>query len=112
MLKPCLGCGGLTRTGSYCPRSCPPESPGKERSGGRLATFRRKTLARYGLRCIVRQHPGSPDYPIEAAHDLGLDMTPGQQASFEECESGVSLCRRCHREIDTAMRRAQRRRMG
>ena len=97
-LRPCLGCGVLTRrAGGYCIECQPPYSRGKQRSGGRQQSFRRKTLQRYGLACIVC---GSAEN-VEAAHD----MTAGQQATFEESESGVPLCRRCHRAIDAAARR-------
>ena len=88
-LRPCLTCGALTRTGSYCAKHRPPQSPLKQRSGRRQQTFRRKTLQRYGLRCIVC---GSTEN-VEAAHDLPLDMTPGREPVF-----GVPLCRRCHRK--------------
>jgi hypothetical protein len=45
---------------------------------------------------------------VEAAHDIALDMSPGQQATFEQAEKGVPLCRRCHRKLDAAVRRARR----
>ena len=83
------------------PRPGPPPPP-KQRSGGRQQAFRRKTLGRYGLRCLVC---GSAEN-VEAAHDLVLDMTEGQQASFEEAESGVPLCRKCRRRLDAVARRA------
>ena len=104
---PRLTCGRLIEAGSFRPAHQPPYSRFKQRRGGRQGAFRRATFKRYGLRCIVCQHPGSPDNPIEAAHDLALDMTEGQQATFEEAQSGVPLCRRCHRRIDAAARRAR-----
>ncbi len=103
-LRPCLKCGSLTRRAEgYCVDCQPPYSRHKQRSGGKQQTFRKKTLARYGLACVVC---GSTEN-VEAAHDLALDMTPGQRASFEESESGVPLCRKCHRRIDAAARRAR-----
>ena len=55
------------RAGGYCVDCRPPYSRGKQRSGGKQQTFRRKTLQTYGLRCMACGHPGSPDNPIEAA---------------------------------------------
>jgi predicted restriction endonuclease len=106
MLKPCLRSGALTRRAEgYCVDCQPSYSRRKQRSGGRQLTFRRKTLQTYGLRCMACGHPGSPDNPIEAAHDIALDMTPGQQASFEQAEKGVPLCRKGHRRLDAVARR-------
>ena len=104
-LRPCLRCGVLTRRAQgYCIECQPPYSRGKQRSGGKQQTIRRKTLQRYGLACILC---GSTEN-VEAAHDLALDMTAGQQAMFEESKSGVPLCRKCHRKLDAAARRARR----
>jgi hypothetical protein len=108
-LRPCLRCGVLTRRAQgYCIECQPPYSRGKQRSGGKQQTFRRKTLQTYGLRCMACGSYGSPENPIEAAHDIALDMTEGQQASFEESEKGVPLCRKCHRQLDAAVRRARK----
>ena len=103
-LRPCLKCGRLIEAGSYCAHHQPPYSRFKQRSGGRQQTFRRKTLKRYGLACLVC---GSTE-DVEAAHDLGLDMTPDQTASYEQAEAGIPLCRRCHRKLDAAARRARK----
>jgi 5-methylcytosine-specific restriction endonuclease McrA len=96
-LRPCLSCGALTRTGSYCAKHRPPRSPLKQRSGGRQHTFRRKTLQRYGLRCIVC---GSTDR-VEAHH-----VNPLGDGGEPEGE-GVPLCLRCHRRVTAAERRAR-----
>jgi hypothetical protein len=105
-LRPCLRCGVLTRrAGGYCIECQPPYPRGKQRSGGKQQTFRRKTLQTFGLRCLVC---GSTEN-VEAAHDLALDMTAGQQASFDQAENGIPLCRRCHRAADAAVRRARKR---
>jgi hypothetical protein len=109
-LRPCLTCGALTRTGSYCSKHRPPESPGKQRSGGKQASFRERTFARYGNRCMACHTTGSPDNPIEAAHDVRMDELD-EQGGYHEYKFGVPLCRRCHRKIDAAMRR-ERGRMG
>src|SRR5262245_46121356 len=101
MKRPCLKCGRLITSGSYCGKHRPPASPLKQRSGGKQATFRRKTFERYGLACVVCASTEN----VEAAHDLGLD-TGAQEPAF-----GVPLCRRCHRAIDAEMRRARARRL-
>jgi hypothetical protein len=57
MRRPCLSCGKLIDGGSYCAPHDP--RPRRRRfnpargSGGKAATFRRKTLALTGGRCAV-----------------------------------------------------------
>ena len=99
MLRPCLRCGSLTRrAGGYCVDCRPPYSRRKQRSGGKQAAFRKLTFQRFGLRCVVC---GS-DENVEAAHHFALSS-----GTFEEVEAGVPLCRKCHRRIDAAARRAR-----
>jgi hypothetical protein len=104
MLRPCLTCGALTRTGSYCGKHRPPPSPLKQRSGGRQQTFRRRTLERYGLACVLCGSLAD----VEAAHADDFRLSEG---SYEE-GVGVPLCRKCHRQLDAAARRARRGRIG
>ena len=103
-LRPCIACGALTREGSYCSLHRPLASPGKQRSGGKQQTFRRKTLERYGLACAICGSLAD----VEAAHADDFRLSDG---SYEE-GVGVPLCRKCHRKLDAAARRARRGRMG
>ena len=98
--RPCLGCGKLIASGSRCSRCKPRRFNKKLRgSGGRAATFRRRTLKTHGDACIVC---GSRDGV--QAHHLG---------ETDE-EGGVPLCRRHHRQVTAAenQTRVSRRREG
>jgi hypothetical protein len=81
-------CGRLIASGSY--GSPAARSLGSQRSGGPQARFRRKTLERYGERCVVCGRTEA----IEAHH-----LEPG-------AEVGVPLCQRCHRRVEEAKRKA------
>ena len=86
--RPCLRCGALSNS-SYCPRHTPEyakRNP-KRGSGGKAATFRRRTLAKTGGVCAVC---GSDDR-VEAHHLHPL-------ADGGDAEGvGVPLCRKHHR---------------
>jgi hypothetical protein len=90
-----LGCGNLIASGSRCSR-CKPRrfNNAKRGSGGRAATFRRRTLALTGGVCAVC---GSDDQ-VEA-HHLGPT----------DADGGVPLCLRCHRKVGAAENRARTR---
>ena len=88
--RPCIRCGALTPSGSYCPRHRPSRfNRAKRGSGWQASRFRKKTLAATGGRCAVC---GSTD-GVEA-HHLGAS----------DAEGGVALCRRCHRKATNAER--------
>ena len=90
--KPCLTCGKLG-PGSYCKKCQPSRFNKKLRgSGGKAASFRRRTLKAYGDACLIC---GSRD-GVEA-HHLG----------DRDEDGGVPLCRRHHREITAAENRAR-----
>jgi hypothetical protein len=86
--RPCLRCGTLT-SGSYCPHHTPAykRMNPKRGSGGKAATFRRRTLAQTAGRCAVC---GSAD-GVEAHHLRPLGI------GGSDAQGGVPLCRRCHR---------------
>jgi hypothetical protein len=87
--RPCLRCGSLLRTGSYCARCQPSRfNKAKRGSGWQASRFRREVLAQTGGRCAV---PGCPT-PFDGveAHHLGAG----------DAEGGVALCRRHHREAE------------
>ena len=78
---PCLRCGALG-PGSYCPAHDPRRSHGWRVSGGRAATFRRRTLKRTGGRCAR------------------CGSTQGVQAHhpYREAKVGIPLCAACHQD--------------
>ena len=82
--KPCLTCGALSAS-SYCPKHTPSRFNAARGSGGRAATFRRKTLATTGGTCAWC---GSTDR-VQAHHVVPVAQAPEQ-------EVGVPLCRSCH----------------
>ncbi|HKF79279.1 MAG TPA: hypothetical protein VKB17_00475 [Thermoleophilaceae bacterium] len=71
-----------------------PRYPGSTRSSDPQAAFRKRTLKRYGERC------------------LACGATEGIEAHHLDEQEGVPLCRRCHRKVEAAKRRAMRRRFG
>lgn len=82
--RPCLVCGKLG-AGSYCARHRPVRFNPARGSGGKAATFRRKTLALTGGACA---RCGSTDR-VQAHHPTPVGEDPGQVV-------GVPLCYRCH----------------
>lgn len=97
MRRPCLTCGVLIEAGSYCAA----HNPRRDRfnpargSGGKAATFRRRTLATTGGRCAVC---GSTDR-VQAHHVVPVGVDPSQDV-------GVPLCHAHHREAERAKRTA------
>ena len=91
-LTPCLRCGELTRDGSYCRTHDPRRKHGRRGSGGKQATFRRRTLKRTGGRC---SRCGSR-HQVEAHHPVGL------AAGGTHKQEGVPLCVICHRALHGA----------
>lgn len=111
--RPCLRCGQLTRTGSYCKRHTPSRFNPARGSGGRAATFRRKTLALTGGRCAVcgsddrvqahQLHPGRRR-PAPGHRGTSLRPLPPRRRADEaagahvivhaECSCGAPLTRR------------------
>jgi len=91
--RPCLGCGDLIGRGSRCSK-CKPRrfNKAKRGSGGKAATFRRRTLALTDGACAVC---GSRD-GVEA-HHLGPT----------DADGGVPLCRRHHQRVTAAENRAR-----
>jgi len=103
MKRPCLACGRLIERGSHCPEH-EPRSPWKMRSGGAQQRFRQKLIRQYGaLRCLACGAPDSAENPVEASHEYELSMGGPMDGP------GALLCRRCHRAMDGAARRARRR---
>lgn len=85
MRRPCLTCGALVNGASYCVRHRPQTFNFRKRtSGGRAATFRRRTLAQTGGRCAV-PHCRTPWDRVQA-HHLGERDEDG----------GVALCHTHH----------------
>lgn len=95
--RSCLTCGALIRSGSYCRRHRPSRFNPARGSGGKAATFRRRTLAKTGGACALC---GSTD-GVQAHHVDGL-----ADGGHQEGE-GVPLCRRGHAKVTTAQRRAR-----
>jgi len=93
--RPCLTCGALSPA-SYCPKHTPSRFNPARGSGGKAATFRRRTLATTGGLCA---RCGSDDR-VQAHHRIPVAQDPGQV-------SGTPLCHRCHRAAERAMVRAQ-----
>lgn len=94
MRRPCLTCGTLIESGSYCAAHKPVSPSGSRQargSGGRMQTFRRRTLATTGGSCA---RCGSEDR-VQAHHVIPVGLAPEQ-------EVGVPLCHRCHREVESA----------
>ena len=96
--RPCLRCGRLLGSGSYCrahrpdKRSPDKRSPGRG-SGGRAATFRRKVLAKTGGRCAVC----GVKEGVEAHHVVSLS-----RGGSNDPANGVPLCREHHKEAGAA----------
>jgi hypothetical protein len=86
---PCLRCRALCN-GSYCPRHRPSRRSAARGSGGAQATFRRRTLAKYGERCF---RCGSTNR-VEAHHVHPLAEDGSQD------DVGVPLCWQCHRRAE------------
>ena len=91
--RPCLGCGKLIASDSRCSR-CKPRrfNKAKRGSGGRAATFRRRTLAPTDGACAIC---GSRE-GVEA-HHLGPT----------DADGGIALCLRHHRQITAAENKAR-----
>ena len=86
--RPCLVCGARIASGSYCRRHTPAYAKRNPRrgSGGKAATFRRRTLAQTGGLCAVC---GSDDR-VQAHHIEPLAEGGNPQGP------GVPLCHRHH----------------
>lgn len=81
-------------SGSYCAAHVPSRFNPARGSGGKAATFRRRTLSKTGGVCA---RGGSGDR-VEAHHDAPVGNDPGQRA-------GTPLCFACHRAVERAKRR-------
>jgi hypothetical protein len=87
--RPCLRCSKLIAAGSYCPACRPSRFNNARGSGGKAATFRRRTLALTGGLCA---RCGSSDR-VPAHHPVPVGVDPSQ-------EVGVPLCHSCHRRAE------------
>jgi hypothetical protein len=88
-LRPCLVCNALS-DGSYCPRHRPART-GRPRpgSGGKAATFRRRTLAKTAGRCAIPSCK-TPLWDVMAHHVHAI-------ADGGDIDGpGIALCRAHH----------------
>lgn len=101
MLRPCVTCGTLIRSGSYCARHDPVrrnrKTPG--RGGGRAAArFRDAVLARAGWQCeaIIHGIRCERREGLEAHHVVPLR----RGGTNDPIRNGVCLCPAHHRIVE------------
>jgi 5-methylcytosine-specific restriction protein A len=99
-VRPCIRCGVLVESGSYCPRHQPVRRNRwnvTRGSGGQAAKFRRAVLQRAGYQCEAIEN-GLRCQAIEGleAHHL----IPLSKGGTDAVTNGVLLCRRHHRQIE------------
>lgn len=96
-VRPCLGCGGLIASGSYCPR-CDPSRRRRRRTPGRSsraqARFRAAAVAAYGNRCARCGASG------EAVRLYAHHPTKVRAGGAVERQAGVLLCAPCHAVVE------------
>lgn len=99
MTKPCLRCGQLTPTGSYCQQHKPQQGGSHHirGSGGKRATFRRRTLAITGGQCAV-QGCQTPTDRVQAHHVVPL----ARGGDPDGPGIGIPLCHHHHRLTATS----------
>ena len=96
--RPCLTCGALVTTGSYCPRHEPKRENRQTagRGGGSAArTFRSAVLAKAGGQCewiSVGDVRCTATIALEAHH-----LVPLTNGGTNDPANGRALCRRHHR---------------
>ena len=103
-LRPCIACGALTREGSVL---FPAPAAGVTRQaalGRQAADLPAQDARTLWIACAICGSLAD----VEAAHADDFRLSDG---SYEE-GVGVPLCRKCHRKLDAAARRARRGRMG
>ena len=100
---PCLVCGVLSREGR-CPRHRRPRNPADvaRGSGGRRASFRRKTLKMTNGACAIC---GSR-HAVQAHHPKPVHAGGGED------RVGIALCKGCHARADAAIRARERAKRG
>lgn len=92
--RPCLSCGRLVSSGSYCPGHAPRranrQTPGRG-GGWQAAKFRSEVLRFAGYVC---QRCGA-DGALQAHH-----VRPLVEGGTNDPANGVALCRRCHEAVE------------
>lgn len=106
--RPCLTCGALTRSGSYCARHTPKRNSRQTPGRGSGRTFREAVLAAAGYRCQAieqgRRCPVTDPRRLEAHHVVAI-VAGGRD---DPATNGVCLCRRHHRLAERNTRGAAR----
>jgi predicted restriction endonuclease len=104
MLRPCLTCGDLVESGSYCPaddpdRHRPRTTPGRG-GGSTITVFRAAVLAKAGHRCEVVK--GGTRCTVTGAGNLEAHhLRPLREGGTNDPANGRACCRRHHRMIET-----------
>lgn len=102
--RPCLSCGILVATASYCAQCRPAAQPTRQTAGRRNpSVFRQAVLRAAGYRCEallngVRCDVTDPAL-LEAHHVVGV-----VEGGTDRAENGRALCRVHHRQADTDAR--------
>lgn len=103
--RPCVKCGTLVMTGSYCsqhapkPKSATRQTPGRG-GGTAAANFRKAVMGRSEGRCeaiVDGQRCNSTDR-VQAHHVVKLR----DGGSNNPLTNGLAACRRCHTALDRA----------